>query len=52
MALDPRPDPGMVRAMAPVCTLEMLEQAAEKVQAASEWSVEAHFLATSRGLLR
>lgn len=50
MALDPRPDPGMLRAMA--SSLEGLEEATDKLQGASEWAVEGHFLVTTRALIR
>lgn len=50
MALNPRPDPGMLREMS--SSMEGLEEAAVGLQGASEWAVEGHFLVTTRALLR
>ncbi|CAN0055320.1 unnamed protein product [Pylaiella littoralis] len=50
MALNPRPDPGMLREMS--SSMEGLEYATDRMQGASEWAVEGHFLVTARALLR
>ncbi|CAM9936690.1 unnamed protein product, partial [Ectocarpus fasciculatus] len=50
MALNPRPDPGMLREMS--SSMEGLEDATDRLQGASEWAVEAHFLVTARALMR
>lgn len=50
MALDPRPDPGMLRSMC--SSLDGLEEATNHLQAASEWAIEGHFLVTVRALMR
>ncbi|CAM9497928.1 unnamed protein product, partial [Scytosiphon promiscuus] len=50
MALNPRPDPGMLRELS--SSMDGLEDATDRLQGASEWAVEGHFLVTSRALLR
>lgn len=50
MALNPRPDPGMLRELS--SSMDGLEEATDRLQEASEWAVEGHFLVTSRALLR